>query len=162
MDEVQFKRHILSLSARMYAVAFSVTGNEDDTKDAAQNATIKLWEQRAMLTGVSNLNSYVLTVTRNAAVDLVRGRRPHVELNAASDRSGDNDPEKSFHEASQVKQILSIIEDLPPTQQQVITMRDIQGYELKEIELETGLSNTNVRKLLSRARLTIRKHFIND
>ena len=162
MDEVQFRRLIKSLSARMYAVAFSVTGNDDDSKDAAQNATIKLWEQRNFLTGVNNLNAYVLTVTRNAAIDIVRGRHIHEELDAACNRSSTFDPEQQMLQASQVKQILSIIEDLPPTQQLVITMRDVQGYELKEIEQETGLSGANVRKLLSRARITIRKHFVND
>ncbi|MDE6086074.1 MAG: RNA polymerase sigma factor [Muribaculaceae bacterium] len=162
MDEVQFKRHILSLSARMYAVAYSVTGNEDDAKDAAQNATIKLWEQRHLLPEVNNLNAFTLTVTRNAAIDIIRSRREHDELKTVNERSGENDPEQQLERSSQVKQVLSIIEDLPPAQRLVITMRDVQGYELKEIEEVTGQNNANVRKLLSRARLTIRKHFIND
>ena len=48
---------------------------------------------------------------------------------------------------------------LPDKQRIVMTMRDIDGCDYDEIIDVTGLSGTNIRVLLSRARNTIREFF---
>ena len=85
--------------------------------------------------------------------------RPSVKLDLICDQSTGDNPEQTVENKLKIAQIMTIINDLPPTQQQVILMRDVEGYELEEIARETGCSYGNIRVLLSRARTTIRKHF---
>jgi RNA polymerase sigma-70 factor (ECF subfamily) len=48
------------------------------------------------------------------------------------------------------------IEELPPVQRAVITMRDVQGFTAEEVRNALELSETNQRVLLHRARSKVR------
>jgi RNA polymerase sigma-70 factor (ECF subfamily) len=49
------------------------------------------------------------------------------------------------------------IDELPPAQRAVITMRDIQGFTSEEVCNALDLTETNQRVLLHRARAKVRK-----
>ena len=57
-------------------------------------------------------------------------------------------------------QYLDIIDHLPPLQQRLFRMKEIEGYTADEIMRITGCSAANLRKNLSRARIAIRTQFI--
>jgi RNA polymerase sigma-70 factor (ECF subfamily) len=49
------------------------------------------------------------------------------------------------------------IDRLPPTQRQVITLRDVEGWEPEEVCSALEISETNQRVLLHRARSKVRQ-----
>ena len=53
-----------------------------------------------------------------------------------------------------------IVSHLPPLQQQIFRMKEIEGYEKEEIMLVTGCSDESLRQNLSRARRRIKEQFI--
>ena len=53
-----------------------------------------------------------------------------------------------------------IIDNLPPLQQKIFRMKEIEGYEKEEIMLLTGCTDESLRQNLSRARKKIREQFI--
>jgi RNA polymerase sigma-70 factor (ECF subfamily) len=59
--------------------------------------------------------------------------------------------------------MLRAIRDLPPRQREVLALRDIQGYSAEEARNALGVSETNQRVLLHRARSKVRaaleRHF---
>ena len=53
-----------------------------------------------------------------------------------------------------------IVSTLPPLQQRIFRMKELEGYEKEEIILVTGCTDDSLRQNLSRARRRIRELFI--
>jgi RNA polymerase sigma-70 factor (ECF subfamily) len=51
---------------------------------------------------------------------------------------------------------------LPKRQQEVVKLYDFEGRSVKEIQVETGLTNVNIRVLLSRAHQKLKNLFNNE
>jgi len=65
-------------------------------------------------------------------------------------------PEVRLAQAEARDTMLATIAELPPRQREVITLRDIQGYSAAEARNALGVSETNQRVLLHRARCKVR------
>ena len=144
---------------RMYLVAIRLTADTADAQDAVQDAVINLWRQQSGLEGATNIEAYTAAAARNAAVDIVRRRHPVTTLDGIADSSSGHDLSGELDIRDRVKRVMEIIDDLPEAQRRVILMRDVDGFEMDEIARDTGYSYANVRTLLSRARVAIRRHF---
>lgn len=81
-----------------------------------------------------------------------------VSLTASSDDIGREDLRVEARD--QIGMVSDIIDHLPPLQQRLFRMKEIEGYTADEIMRITGCSAANLRKNLSRARIAIRTQFI--
>ncbi len=66
-------------------------------------------------------------------------------------------PEKLLLSSETCKIIQKAIETLPPAQREVITLRDIEQWNSEEVCNALGISETNQRVLLHRARSSVRR-----
>lgn len=156
-----FKQLLLPLYPRLHRVALRLLGNVEDAEDMVQEVYMKLWSRRDALPDVQNVEAYCVTLTKNMCID--RLRLAEVEevdveaivlpLTATDDVAGDVERRDAVEH---VKEVIAI---LPENQQRVITLRDMQEHSFEEIEQMTGLTATNARMLLSRARKAIRERF---
>ena len=74
-------------------------------------------------------------------------------------------PEERLAQDAATRVMLETIASLPPRQREVITLRDIQGYSAAEARNALGVSETNQRVLLHRARSKVRaalEEFMNE
>jgi RNA polymerase sigma-70 factor, ECF subfamily len=69
----------------------------------------------------------------------------------------EGDPEERLLAGEARALILATIEQLPPTQRAVITLRDIEGFDADDVCNVLELSETNQRVLLHRARSRVRR-----
>jgi RNA polymerase sigma-70 factor (ECF subfamily) len=65
-------------------------------------------------------------------------------------------PEERLLAGETREAIVAAIDDLPPSQREVITLRDIGGWSTQEVCNALGVSETNARVLLHRARAKVR------
>jgi RNA polymerase sigma-70 factor (ECF subfamily) len=70
--------------------------------------------------------------------------------------SWDGIPEERLVSAEIRRRISTVIDDLPPRQRQVITLRDVEGWPSSEVCALLRLSEANQRVLLHRARARVR------
>lgn len=76
---------------------------------------------------------------------------------AVSPASWDDIPEQHFLSQETKAHILAAIDTLPPSQREVITLRDIEGWSSGEVCAVLAISEANQRVLLHRARSKVRQ-----
>lgn len=158
-DAEAFKALVSGCYGRMFALATRLTGCRADGEDVVQDVLTRLWQQRDNLAGIKSLEAYVTGMTRNAAIDFIRRRRPTVSIEdepSYTDTMSAPSGEALLLRREEMEVIMLSIGRLSENQRTVITLRDVEGRELEEIERITGLSAVNVRVLLSRGRKSLR------
>lgn len=149
----------------LYRLAWRFTGNASDAEDLVQDLLLKLYPRTAELAAVETLRPWLVRVLYRHYVDSVRerARRPAIEATV-----GDEDPleqvpsEAEGPEAHAERmrlqgRLLDALRTLNPEQRAVVTMHDIEGYTLEELEkiLEAPLGTLKSR--LHRARAALRR-----
>jgi RNA polymerase sigma-70 factor (ECF subfamily) len=76
---------------------------------------------------------------------------------AAPPKSWDDVPESRLLAYETQEQLAAAIEELPASQRAVITLRDIEGWAADEVCLLLGITETNQRVVLHRARSSVRR-----
>ncbi|MDR1981059.1 MAG: sigma-70 family RNA polymerase sigma factor [Tannerellaceae bacterium] len=162
MDTDTFKQQFLPLHPRLYRTAFILTGNSRDAEDILQEAYCKLWEKRKELSHIRNPEAFCVTLVKHLCLDFIRssGQDRKSEPVDTVSLPAEESPEAEIIGQDQIRQMQQLINRLPENQQQVIRLRGFNDCSLEEIEEITGLSAVNVRVLLSRARKTIREHYV--
>jgi RNA polymerase sigma-70 factor (ECF subfamily) len=157
MQFEQFKNQVLVFKNPMYRLAFRILNNEEDAKDIVQDSFAKLWDKREVLTNISNLKSFILTIVRNASIDSLRKHKPEVDRNSVIiNRPEHQTPESQLVISDQLKWVREIINGLNEQQRELIQLRDIEGLDYDEISEISGLTANNARVIISRARKEIR------
>ena len=82
-----------------------------------------------------------------------RGERPGWWASPPAEWS---EPEHQLETAESRRVLLEAIKDLPPRQREVITLRDLSGWDAEEVRNALDLTETNQRVLLHRARSKVR------
>ena len=148
------------MSDKLYRFAYRFLQDSDTTKDAIQDVFIKLWSQRNRLVGLNSLEAFAIRVTRNHCLDMIKSRRTVSmdENDYLKDRiADDSNPEKELYRSDSYRRLTGIINALPEPHRSVIRMKDLDGYSNEEIGDSLGLSEGNVRVVLSRARKKVRE-----
>lgn len=74
----------------------------------------------------------------------------------------DEQPEARLESRETISAIRDAIDDLPPAQRNVITLRDVEGWDAAEVCDALGLTEGNQRVLLHRARSRVRQALENE
>ena len=157
MNEI--KEIWLPLSDRFYRVAYHILESQEDAEDAVQELYIKLIKTPGKFSDIQNPAAYGITILRNICIDIIRRRekRKSEELHEylIADTSS---PDRAAAEKDKLRILIHEIDKLPQKQSIVLRMRTIEGLEYDEISQRTGLSQVNIRVLISIARKTLKKN----
>jgi RNA polymerase sigma-70 factor (ECF subfamily) len=159
-----FKKQFLPHSEVMYRAAYRLLGNAQDAEDMVQEAFIRLWEKRETAMQADNAEAYCVALTKNLCIDRLRLKR----LNYANtppenlDLPDESNLLHSIERRDQLEVAQKALDMLPKQQQEVVKLYDFEGRSVKEIQVETGLTNVNIRVLLSRAHQKLKNLFNNE
>lgn len=82
LEKEKFVSEIEAHSGMLYRVAWSILRNDDDCKDAMQEAALKAWEKRNTLRETSYFRTWITKILINACYDTQRKRRRIVSLDS--------------------------------------------------------------------------------
>jgi RNA polymerase sigma-70 factor (ECF subfamily) len=153
-----FRKIWLPLADRFYRVAYHLLESRDDAEDAVQELYQKIFSIQGKLVYVRDPAAYGITLLKNICIDKIRRRESRraeqLEEFMAMDASG---PEKQMAEKDALARVMKEMGRLPERQAKVLKMRALDGLEYDEIARRTGLSQVNIRVLISMARKTLKK-----
>ena len=153
MTEAQYNQCVETHADNLYRFILKNIKDEDKAADIVQDAYEKMWRHKDGIDPAKG-KSYLFTTAYHVLVDAVRREKPHVSIN---DRplSG-HVTENQYSDLSEI--LHQAVEQLPETQKMVVMLRDYEGYSYEEIEQITGLSESQVKVYIYRARLFLKKY----
>lgn len=159
MTHNQFIASIAPMHDDMFRLAAAITGTPEDAADAVQDTMLKLWKAReAIPPDPDKRAAYCFTALRRRCFSIMTAKKPSDSFPDADLRSPDStDALLMLGDSQQL--LLRIIDSLPESQRVVIRLTTIEGCDISRTAMLTGLSPSNVRQLISRARRQIKEKF---
>ncbi len=153
----------IRLRSRLQATARRLLADDSAADDALQDAFYKLWERRQSIVSQSQAEGLSVVAVRNSCIDALRRskRAAQYPLEGAVEDLAENESDGERMELYQ--SVKAIIDSrLSKREKTVITMRDTMGMDFADIADELGITETNARMILSRARKTVREIYLSS
>jgi len=160
-DREAFATLVARHQASVYRLARHIAGSRDDAEDVLQQTFLSAWQGVSGYRGESSVRTWLLTITRNAAVTR-RGRlarepldaTPLDDLGIRAGWGGPN-PEQLAVAAEQRELLAAALAGLAADEREILTLRDLEGLAGEDVAAMLGLSTTAMKSRLHRARLRL-------
>lgn len=149
-----YEQNVLPASQKMYRYALSILKDEDSAHDVVQECLMKIWTKRAKLIEIDNHEAWAMRITRNQCFDWVKTNRFTILQQEQVEESIKADHDTLMED--QKKWLDKVLETLPPKQQEIFHLREIDGMTYQEISDILSLSLSEVKVYLHRARTKVR------
>ncbi|MFB2121642.1 RNA polymerase sigma factor [Parapedobacter sp. 2B3] len=130
-------------------------------EELAQRTFLKIWLLGERLEKINHLESYLITISRNHALDVLRRRKLEVRASRKSNTDwseSHNDTEEEIMLNDTRRVIDEAIELLAPQQKRVFQLCRQQGLKYEEAAKELNLSPATVQSYMKLALSALRKH----
>lgn len=144
---------------RVYGYAVMMLRDPADAQDVAQEALVRLWQQRERVDR-DGARAWLSRTTHNLCIDRLRRRRVRSEVGAQLLEMGLPDGAPGPHELTQSDELGRLIERalgaLSPQDRAVLVLREVQGLPYEEIARTLELPLGTLKARLHRARDRLR------
>ena len=165
-----FEQLVRNYTPRLLRVARRLLGNDDEARDALQDAFISVFRSIRSFEAGSRLSTWLHRVVVNAALMKLRTRRRHPEeeiekyLPLFQEDGHQIVPSVEWMESAEtalqrkeMRQLVrAAIDRLPDTYRTVLLLRDIEELSTEETAEVLGISTTAAKLRLHRARQALR------
>lgn len=145
---------------RLFTLAYRLTKSDQFAKDIIQEVFLKLWENRASISSISNMEAWLYRLTENKAIDFLRKAAADSRLKEAIW----NNLQQIINEAEAwvaVKEYNQIIQkainELPPQRKLIYQLHKEDGMNYQQIADELHISRHTVKNQLSSAMQSLRR-----
>ena len=146
---------------RVFGLAVSMLGERTAAEDVAQEALVRVWRHAPVFDPRrGSVTSWVLTITRNLAIDALRMRRARptdpddfVGLGLVSE---ERSPEERAVTADSFPTVRRVLADLPDGQRRALVLAAVYGRTAAEIaqaeSIPLGTAKTRIRAAMGKLR----------
>ena len=152
MTPKEYNIAVDEFSDNIFRFALKHLRNEMSAKDIVQETFTKVWVKHEDI-NVEKVKSYLFTTAYHAIIDWVKKEGRSGDIEKTTERSADA---SINHDVKEI--INEALEILPKVQKSVVLLRDYEGYNYAEIAEITGLSESQVKVYIFRARKTLKEY----
>lgn len=166
-----YERLVRTHGGRLLTVARRFLSNEEDARDAVQDAFLSAFRAIDRFEGQSRLATWLHRIVVNAALMKLRGRKAgsersiedllprYAEDGHALEPAVDWQPtaEEILSRRETRELVRQAIDELPQTHRTVLLLRDIEGVDTSEAAAMLGVNEGAIKTRLHRARQALRE-----
>lgn len=141
---------------RAIGIASRMVGNYEDARDISQDAFIRVYRSLATYKLGNNFYTWFYRIVTNLCIDFLRkqkNRNKIVHVEEIEDLQSHEISVSEYLAKKELdKDVQSILDQLPDLYRVVLVLRDIEGFNCKEIEDMLNCNHNTARWRLFRAR----------
>ena len=144
---------VKEFSGRLYGFSLKYLQNTEDASDIVQDVFEKLWKNRKKVEP-DKVKPWLFTCAHNAMINFVKKKSRMTYMDDMTSPETSESHSRTYEMKEVIEKVLA---QLPPVQKSIILLRDLEGYNYKEIGDILELSEAQVKVYLFRARNKIKK-----
>src|SRR6201999_571 len=147
-------------SARVYRLAYRLTGNQHDAEDLTQEVFVRVFRSLATYTP-GTFEGWLHRITTNLFLDGAR-RRQRIRFEGLGDEiaqrfpGSEASPAQAWDDTHLDGDIQAALQALPPDYRAAVVLCDIEGFSYEEIAATMGVKLGTVRSRIHRGRAQLR------
>ncbi len=148
-------------SARVYRLAYRLTGNQHDAEDLTQEVFVRVFRSLSTYTP-GTFEGWLHRITTNLFLDQAR-RKQRIRMDSMGEDGdrypageGLDSPERGYEHGNLDVDVQRALDDLPPEYRAAVVLCDIEGLSYEEIAVTLGIKLGTVRSRIHRARARLR------
>jgi RNA polymerase sigma-70 factor (ECF subfamily) len=159
-----FTQRILPMKDKLFRFAFRLLRNVQEAEDSVQDVMVRVWTKKEEWHLWQSVEAYCMTAIRNSCLDRLRKKKllSVQEENALNIISHDKNPYENMMNKEILTRIRKCVDALPENQQQVVHLREIEGFSYQEIAELLEMSLEQVKINLFRGRNAIKNTIIKE
>ncbi|MEZ5361837.1 MAG: sigma-70 family RNA polymerase sigma factor [Bryobacterales bacterium] len=161
-DETAFNEIVRIYSSRVLGAVYGQAGDAGEVEDIAQEVFVRVWKSISQLREVELFEPWLYRLASNTACDFLRRKRRRKDLRlgdmsdeqalAVEAKASTNTFEGDEERREAVRLTRQLLARLSDADRELLTLKEVQGLSLRELEQIYGV-NTNAMKVrLFRAR----------
>ena len=153
-DVRAFEQLVLRYQDAMFRLAVRMLGRGGEAEEVVQEVFLTAWRRLTGLQADAAFLTWLYRMTTNRCLNVLRARRPTVELDAETTVSAcpDTQPERAAEIHGELAALTEALHQLTPQQRACWLLREAHGRSYEEIAHILGTSATAVRGRIARAR----------
>ncbi len=163
-DRAAFDQLMIQHQRRVVAVAWRLLGSQDEARDAAQEAFLRVYKHLHKFDLSQDFSGWLYRIVVNVCRDLQRKRGRYGSASLEEEFASGNLPEPASREdgeaavlAAQERAIVQrALATLSAKERAAIVLRDLEGLPTEEVARLLGSSPPTVRSQVSTARVKIK------
>jgi RNA polymerase sigma factor (sigma-70 family) len=156
MTEKEYNQCVNQYADNVFRFIVKNLRHEEDARDIVQTAFEKLWRNREAVE-TEKSKSYLFTVAYNQMIDHIRKNK---RIQLKDEFAEDGRVQQANTNSNLKKALMEALNRLNETQKSLVMLKDYEGYSYEEIGEIMGLSESQVKVYLHRARLTLREYLV--
>lgn len=162
MDKSAFKKLFDDHYRPLCNFAFRITADMAKSEDVVQDVFVKIWNQQNLLQSNQNIRSFIYTMVRNHALEVIRrdGIGMKVTQHMLYLHSEETDQavlDEEIEKYALIDKIYVSIRQLPPKCGEVFTLSKINGLSYSQIGEQLNISVKTVENHMSKALKLLRE-----
>lgn len=157
-DDDAFSELVRRYQQRIYRYILRITNNPDDALDLAQDTFVKAFRHLASWQPKALFRTWLFRIATNTTTDYLRRNKlwSYVPFDESSHtRDNGNDIEKQLDSAALCREMITLIQKLPPAFREALLLRELEGMSYTEIAQALDINEGTVKSRISRARCSL-------